>query len=226
MRRPVAEILARAALGIRPLLAIAVATGVGPLVAEFAVLEFAVLESSRRATLIAVTVVALGPRRAIVAIEARAIPARLEIALLAASTVIPIPARRPVTTVTARWTIIPAEALRTLVVAIEAARRSIVIPAARRTVIAVAGIRALATVAFEFFRPKAARFEFSGELLLRPPRLARAALAARRTVAPAAGGVIFVIVAGHESLTSGLVKNSRARPLSGRISRKTGLDFC
>jgi hypothetical protein len=74
-----------------------------------------------------------------------------------------------------------------------AARRGVVIPAARRTVIAVAGIRALFALAL-------AKSPL-GKLLLRPASGAGAALAAKWTVTPAAGIVVFVVVAGHESLT-------------------------
>ena len=62
---------------------------------------------------------------------------------------------------------------------------------ARWTVFAVAGIRAPLAVAFGFKSPL-------GEFLLRPAGGAGAAFSARRAITPAAGIVVFVIVAGHE----------------------------
>jgi hypothetical protein len=43
-----------------------------------------------------------------------------------------------------------------------------------------------------------------GKLLLRSPRGAGAALVASGPVTPAAGVVVFVVVAGHEGLTEGV----------------------
>jgi hypothetical protein len=170
MRRPIAEILARAALRIGSLLAIALPRGV-----RLPVAEFPVLESSGRTGLAAVVVVALGSRRSVITIPPRrAIATRLEIALIIAPALVPVEPRRP------------------RPVAVIAARCALVVAAAWRTVIAAAGIRALATLALAEFA--------LGELLLRPPRLARAALAAERAVAPPAGSVVFIVVAGHEGL--------------------------
>jgi hypothetical protein len=75
-----------------------------------------------------------------------------------------------------------------------------------------------------------------GEFLLRPPGLARAALAAGRPVAPAAarGSIVFIVIAGHETLTSDTVETaerlawqSRSRLVFEAVfSRKTGIHFC
>jgi hypothetical protein len=170
MRRPFAEILARAALRIGSLLAIALPRGV-----RLPVAEFPVLESSGRTGLAAVVVVALGSRRSVITIPPRrAIATRLEIALIIAPALVPVEPRRP------------------RPVAVIAARCALVVAAAWRTVIAAAGIRALAALALAEFA--------LGELLLRPPRLARSALATERAVAPPAGSVVFIVVAGHEGL--------------------------
>jgi hypothetical protein len=180
VRWPIAEILARAALGIGPLLAIAVSAGV-----RLPVPEFAILESSGRTGLAAVAEVALGPRRTIVAIEARAIPAWLEIALLAASALIPVSPRRAV---------VAAEAFRTALTALKTARPVFSLAAAEGTILTVFLETRLVAVTFKPLRPKAA----FGELLVRPAWLARAALAAERAVAPSARSVVFIVVAGHE----------------------------
>jgi hypothetical protein len=200
MRRPIAEILPRTAIRASrkfPVAAkfsfgpsaiarrtvaeiLARATwGIGPLLAvavtrsvRFPVAELAVLESPGRTGFVAVAIVALGARRTIVAIKARAIAARLEIPLLAASAVVPVKPSRP------------------RPVAVIAAGRSIVVPAAWRAVIAAAGIGTLAALALAECA--------LGEFLIRPSRRAGATLAAEGTVTPAAGIVVFVVVAGHE----------------------------
>jgi hypothetical protein len=74
---------------------------------------------------------------------------------------------------------------------ITAGPRCIAVIAARRTIVALSGIRTALT--FGLTRKTAL-----GKFLLRPPGSARAALAARRTVAPAPRVVVFVVVAGHE----------------------------
>jgi hypothetical protein len=111
----------------------------------------------------------------------------------------PIATRRVRTLITAAIFARPERTLFTLTAprrpirkrAVAPRTRRITVLAARRTILAGARIRA----------PFAVRFAGKpalGEFLLRPPRNARAALAAGRTVAPAPGIVVFIAVAGHE----------------------------
>jgi hypothetical protein len=77
------------------------------------------------------------------------------------------------------------------------------------------------SLAIELFRTEAAL----GELLVRPPRLAGTALAAVGTVAPAAGIIVSVVIAGHERARS-RDQMAMGAPQAAPNSRKTGLDFC
>jgi hypothetical protein len=65
-----------------------------------------------------------------------------------------------------------------------------------------------------------------GELLLGPPRCAGTALATRRTVTPAAGIVVFIVVAGHEGSHFGCKWQSCALFHRGAFSRKIGIHVC
>jgi hypothetical protein len=106
--------------------------------------------------------------------------------------------------------------------AITAPARRITVLAARRTIFAVAGIRT----------PLALRLAGEaalGEFLLRPPRNARAALAARRTVAPAPRIVVFIVIAGHEGGSLRVRNKLDSYALfdyRSAFSRKTGIHFC
>jgi hypothetical protein len=75
--------------------------------------------------------------------------------------------------------------------AITARTRRIAVVAARRTIVAVASVGAP-------FALSLGGEAALGEFLLRPPGNARAAFAARGTVAPTPGVVVFIVVAGHE----------------------------
>jgi tRNA(adenine34) deaminase len=202
-RRTVAEVLARA-------------------VAEFAVGETSLAALATRRTITTIEF------RTVAAIELRAISARLEVPLLAIFTIEPrrarpiskfpvgetafaalatrrsiaielwtvallefraIPARLEIP-LFATGTVVAVEARRARPVAKIAAGCGVVIPAARRTAVAVAAIGPLAALALA--KPAL------GELLLRSAGGAGTALAAGRTVTPAAGIVVFVVVAGHE----------------------------
>ena len=147
---------------------------VGPLLATFSrrvsflVAEFPVLETPRRSRVITTAVRAIATRR-VRAFFTATIFARPERTLLAVAASGRPVAIRPITAPT----------------------RCIAIFAARRAIVALSGIRAPFTVSL-------AAEAALGEFLLRPPRNTRAALATGRAVAPAAGIVVFIVVAGHE----------------------------
>jgi hypothetical protein len=115
-----------------------------------------------------------------------------------AITVWPVAARRVGALVTAVFTrpertlLAIAASRRTVAIrSITTGPRRIAVIAARRAIVALSGIRA--PLAFGLARKTAL-----GEFLVRSSRNARAALAAGRTVAPAPGIVVFIVVAGHE----------------------------
>ena len=207
-----------AARRIGPLLAATFSRGIGLPVAKFPVGR-----TSSRACIVAITA-----RRTVVAIEIRTVAARLERTLLAAAIIArtKILTRSTVRTITC-GTILAVETSRTITgVAVAIAGKRPIAARARRTIIAIAlagvrfsaaGVRLLAerlgALGFPGIgTPLAVAFTLAGkpalgEFLLRPPRrpgaafataALRAALAAARPVAPAAGIVVFVAVAGHE----------------------------
>ncbi len=215
---PIAEILARATVGsatgeflvaakfsLRPVAETFAARGIGPLFAitfarriRLLVAELPVGKPRGRAGVVAITA-----RRAVVAVEVRAVAARRVRALVAA-------------TVFARF---ERTLLAVAVIAIESRRpRRIAIIAARRTIFAIAGV-GLATarigllaigfravglagigpaLAVPLVAVAFAGKTALGEFLLRPARGAGTALAAGRAVTPAAGIVVFIVIAGHE----------------------------
>jgi hypothetical protein len=124
-------------------------------------------------------------------IKLGAVAARLEGALLAVAA-----ARRAI----AAGAVI---AVDPRLVAEIAARSVAVVAATRRAPLAKGALVAIA-LSGKILGPEAAL----GKLLLRSPRGAGAAfvasLAAARPVTPAAGVVVFVVVAGHEGLTEGV----------------------
>jgi hypothetical protein len=201
--------------GTSPTRAIAVLTKtfttrrIRPLVAKF------LLGKARRRTGVSAVTVAIPARGAIITIKVRAISTRLERTLLAIS-------------ILARAKIFPFTAIRTIaaraVVAVETRPRRIAEIPARRTIttITLAGIGLAGTrIGFLAKRSRAvgfprigtpftvaialARKTTFGEFFLGSPRSpgsafasAGAALAAAWTIAPAAGIVVFVVIAGHE----------------------------
>jgi hypothetical protein len=127
---------------------------------------------------------------AIVTIEPRPVSARLESALLAVASARGPVRKRPIAT----GALIPAE---TRLVAIGAARSVTVVATARRPALAEGAPVAIGFAAKILAKILAAKAAF-GELLLRTSRCAGTALGAGRPIAPAAGIVVFVAVAGHE----------------------------
>ena len=201
---------------IGPLLAAAFSRGIGLLVAKFAIGK-----TSSRACVVAITA-----RRPVVAIKIRPVAARLErtrlatiiarakiltrstipgVALAIPGVAIAIPGVALAISEIAAGAIIPVEALRT--VAEIPARRTIVVAVALAGVgLAPTRIRLLAkrprTVGLSGIGTPLAVVLPSkpalGELLFRPPRRPGAAFTAERPVTPAAGIVVFVVIAGHE----------------------------
>jgi len=196
---------------IRPLLAATLARGI-----RLAVAKLPVGRTSRRARIVAIPRAALAipvpPWWTVVAIEIRAIAARRVRALVAA-TIFTRLEGTPFAVVTAgrtagKWPV----AARAWRIAIIPARRTIIAVALAGIRLPIAGIRLLAerfcAIGFPGIgTPFPVAFALSGksalgELLLRPPRRPGAALAATlaaaRPVTPAAGIVVFVVIAGHE----------------------------
>src|SRR5258708_30182616 len=167
-----------AARGVRSLLTAALAWRIWPLVAEFLV------GKARGRTALS----ALAARRAVVAVIVRAIaPRRVgPLFAIAAGTVIPVEARR-----TWRVSVVAARRSAFAFAGVRFACARIGLLAKRLGVIAPAGIRA-------FFALTLAGKTAFGEFLFRSPRSAGAALAAGRPIAPAAGIVVFVVIAGHQ----------------------------
>ena len=200
--RPVAVLAETfAARGIGPLFTVAVARRVRLFIAEFSVGR-----SRGRAGVVAVATIEVRPvaARRVRALVAATVFARLERTLLAVA-VIARPKILPRPTVAA-----VALAIRTIasgtVVAIESRRpRRVAKIPARRTIVTIAGVRLaparIGLLAIGFVAVAFAGKAALGEFLLRSTRCAGAALAAGRAVTPAAGIVVFIIIAGHECLS-------------------------
>jgi hypothetical protein len=149
-----------------------------------------------------VRIVSIAPRRAVVAGIARAIAARLKRPLLRPAISRRTRGERPVATGTIAGGTIVAIALEALGCPIIAkiAARGVVIAAARRAAFAVDAIWPLvaAALALKILASRPALAKFLGEFLLGPPGTAGAALATSRPITPAAGIIVFIVVAGHE----------------------------
>jgi hypothetical protein len=100
--------------------------------------------------------------------------------------------------------------------------------AARRTaVLALAGIRPPLAIAL-------AGEVALGEFLVRPARRTGAAFAAGWSITPAAGIVVFVVIAGHDGVSlwnrvenaERLAEAVNRALIRAALSRKTGIHFC
>jgi hypothetical protein len=141
--------------------------------------------------IVARPVVALAPRLVVSAVS----PAK--VALVAAAFEFPVLKTTGGTRLVpvATWrTVVAIEASGALVIAV--ATRRVLVAAAERTILTVAAERPLVALARE-----AALFELLRKPLLPIPR-GGTTLAARWSITPAAGSVVFVVVAGHEGLVS------------------------
>jgi hypothetical protein len=114
-------------------------------------------------------------------------------------------ARRAVVAKAARALAVPAVVTAWTIVPLEAGwTRLIVAVATRRAPLTVTACEPVVTV-IAFAEPTL------GEFLVRPPGCTRPAAAAGRPVAPAAarGSIVFIVIAGHETLTSDTVEPFR-----------------
>jgi hypothetical protein len=138
------------------------------------------------AAIVARPLVALPPRFFVAAVA----PAKVAVVAAAAGfPVLETPGRMRLVPVATGRTIVAVESPRAPVVAVAA--RRVIIPAAERTLLALVAKAALALAG------NAALVELLGKALL-PTARGGTTLAARRAVTPAAGSVVFVVVAGHE----------------------------
>ena len=143
-------------------------------------------------TIVTRPVVALAPRLSVPTVAAAKlaiVAALLEFPVLETSgrpRLIPVATRRTVVAVKSPWgPVTPVTA-----------RRGVIVPAPQRTFAAKV---ALVTFAFA---GKIALVAFSGKLPFPAPRGKGSVLAAATPITPAAGSVVFIVVAGHEKLVS------------------------